>query len=161
MQIRSTNDAPLRNKSRKAGGRNNSTQTTASGADAKDSISTFQQILTEVLPASNDSERDLQQLWQNLPDTEKDLLDHPSDRNLRRYRELIIKIARATLNQNTRIRKVRRSNSRGETVELSVVDFINEKLKKMAETILHPQNSAFHLLKTVEEIRGILLDVRE
>ena len=162
MQVRTTNEAPRRSRSGKSGTRKKG----AAGAGAalagiEAARSPFQQILQEVLPAESAQQRDLQELWQELPDTEKELLEHPSDRNLRRYRELVIKIARATLQQNTRVRKVRRRNSRGETVELSVVEFINARLQKMAETILHPQNSAFHLLKTVEEIRGVLLDVRE
>lgn len=162
MQVRTTNNAPSRSRSSKTGTRKKGQTGTGVAVSSTDpGRSPFQQILQEVLPADSVAERDLHKLWQELPDTEKELLEHPSDRNLRRYRELVIKIARATLQQNTRVRKVRRRNSRGETVELSVVEFINARLQKMAETILHPQNSAFHLLKTVEEIRGVLLDVRE
>ena len=44
---------------------------------------------------------------------------------------------------------------------MSVVEFIDERLQKMAHMMTAPGNSAYFMLKTVEEIRGILLDVRE
>ena len=39
-------------------------------------------------------------------------------------------------------------------------DWLNDRLDKIASTISQKNNKAFNLLKTIEEIRGLLLDLR-
>ncbi len=121
----------------------------------------FQQILDEVLPASRPASHDLKQLWSELPEAERALIEKQSDQNLARYRELVRAIARETLKQNVRLKKIRKRNRHGDEIELSVVEFIDDRLQRMANLIHAPGNSAFQILKAVEEIRGILIDVRE
>ena len=124
--------------------------------------SPFLQILDEVLPPEKvGADGDLHELWQELPDVERELLNHPSNENLRRYRDVALGIARATLRRNARVKKIRRRNRKGEMIELSLVEFVDDRLQKMAHMLSAPGNSAWFMLKTVEEIRGMLLDVRE
>ena len=89
------------------------------------------------------------------------MINTPSDENLNRYRELVIGIARATLARNVTVQKLRRKNSRGETVELNIVQIVDQRIQKMAIMMHSRGNSAFNILRTVEEIRGILFDARE
>ncbi|MCB1172022.1 MAG: DUF327 family protein [Leptospiraceae bacterium] len=123
--------------------------------------SPFQSLLEEVLPASTPQSADLQDLWLELPAVERDLLEHPSNANLDRYRQTVLQIAREVLQQNVKVRKVFRQNSRKEKVELTLLEFVNHKLRKMAEAILNPDLPAFYLLRTTSEIRGVLLDYRQ
>ncbi|MBX7059236.1 MAG: YaaR family protein [Leptospirales bacterium] len=133
-------------------------QTAASGVR---SGSSFQEILEEVMPAQRSETRDLKQLWSELPEAERQLIEKQSDENLQRYKQLVAAIARETLRRNTRIRKIRRRSRSGDEVELSIVEFVDERLQRMANLIHSRGNSAFQILKAVEEIRGILIDVRE
>ena len=157
MQIKVTNDPVYRKRpeSRKSGKSESSKDVTG------EKKSPFMEILEEVLPQDRVENRDLHDLWAELPDAEKELLNHPDDENLRRYRELVIGIAKATLDRNVRVKKLRRKNSQGETVELNIIEVIDNRIQKMAIMMHSRGNSAFNILKTVEEIRGILFDARE
>ncbi|MEQ9365264.1 MAG: DUF327 family protein [Leptospirales bacterium] len=171
MQVRLTTDQPRRRTSEGPGRRKTSASGSGLGASgtgestaagAVEAVrSPFLQILDEILPAGQVGAADLHQLWKQLPELERELLDHPSNANLSRYKELVIAIARETLRKNTRVKKIRRKNRKGEMIELSVVEFIDDRLQKMAHMMTAPGNSAYFMLKTVEEIRGALLDVRE
>lgn len=129
-----------------------------SGVVKPDSI--FHKILEEVLPSGDETTSELNQLWQILPDMEKKLLESPITENLMEYRELVKKIASVTLKQNFRIKKIKRKLKNSETIELSVIEVLNEKLQQMTRVMQSPDNSAFFLLKTLEDIRGLLLDIR-
>ena len=155
MQIKVTNDPLFSKKADKKAGRTEKTGAT----DPKKSP--FLEILEEVLPQERVENRDLHELWSGLPEAEKDLINHPSEENLKRYRELVIGIARATLARNVHVKKLRRKNSHGETVELNVVQVVDQRIQKMAIMMHSRGNSAFNILRTVEEIRGILFDARE
>lgn len=121
----------------------------------------FLEILEEVLPPEDAASYDLHGLWSALPDAERQLLDHPSAENFARYRELIKGIAAATLKKNTRVRTLTRRGRKGQDVQLQVVEVIDQRLQQMAIMMQSQRNSAFVMLKTFEEIRGLLLDVRE
>ena len=122
--------------------------------------SPFQLILEEILPPEQEN-LDLHSLWSRLPDLEKDLIAKPVQENLDTYKDAVRKIARETLRKNVRVKKLRRKNRRNEIVELNVIEILDDRLQKMALMMQSPANSAFTLLKTMDEIRGILLDVRE
>lgn len=120
----------------------------------------FIEILNNILPPDDVDSYDLNVLWSELPGAERRLLDSPGDENLTVYRDIVKRIAAATLKKNVRVKKLKRKNRRGETVELSVIEIIDERLQKMALLMHSGRNSAFALLKTAEEIRGLLLDIR-
>lgn len=158
-----SNDRDVRRRTGKAGaGAREGASTSSVASTAPVQKSPFEEILDEVLPAERTGATgDLHSLWKSLPDAERELMNHPSNANLYRYRDIVIAIARETLRRNTRVKKLRRRNRHGDVIELSVVEFVDERLQKMANLMHAPGNSAFLMLKTVEEIRGALLDVRE
>ncbi len=121
----------------------------------------FTEILAEVLPPLDSANEDLHQLWSDLPQAERDILETPSAQHFAAYRELVRRIAAATLRRNARVRTMVRRGTRGTELKLSVVEFIDERLQKMAVMMHSPRNSAFALLRAFEEIRGLLLDVKE
>lgn len=121
-------------------------------------VTDFSLLLDEVLPDETDKPVNLNLLWSDLPEIEKNLLDHPSSKNIKEYKTLVYKIAREILDRNVRVQTLKRKNSRGEWVELNLLEFLDMKLKKMAEIVFNPSLPAFHLLKTTEDIRGILID---
>ena len=131
------------------------------GGAASATRSPFMQILEEVLSPDAADTGDLRELWSQLPDAERELLEHQSDANLRAYREIVRAIAAASLKKNMHVKKIRRKNRAGEMVELSIVQVVDERLQKMALMMQSPGNSAFQMLRAVEEIRGMLIDTRD
>ena len=157
MLVKLTTDMP----DRKRFPAGKSKKTPESGGVPNAPRSPFMEILEEILPQDKIENRDLHQLWSDLPGAERNLLDAQSEENFKNYKDLVTAIARATLQRNVRIRKMKRKNSRNETVELSILEIIDNRLQKMAIMMHSRENSAFALLKTVEEIRGILFDARQ
>jgi hypothetical protein len=125
------------------------------------SKSPFLEILDEILPASIDQNRDLHDLWSDLPGLERDLIDHPSEENLNIYRETVRLIARMTLDKNVRVAHIYRKNRHNEKIELNLIEIVDDRLHKMALMMRSSSNTAFSILKTLDEIRGLLLDSRQ
>lgn len=152
MQIHLTTDTEWnRRKLRKHGVAN------SSSVETQDP---FHSILNEILPMQEEVNVDLNRLWKELPIAEKSFLRNPKQENLEHYRKIVVEIAKETIRKNTCLRKLKKKNSKGDLVELNLVEFIDIRLQKMVLLIHSPQNSAFALLRTIEEIRGILLDAR-
>ncbi|MBI3394881.1 MAG: YaaR family protein [Spirochaetia bacterium] len=158
MQVRTTTDTEIRRRTTAS-----KTERSTGAAGTKNS---FLNILEEVLPADSEG-ADLHGLWEELPSIERDLLDHPSNQNFKRYRERIQKIGRETLRRNTKVAALKSAMRRkpgqpspGDKVH-SVLQVLDERLQKMALLMLSKNNSAIALLKSVEEIRGLLLDIRD
>jgi len=147
---------PLQRKSQKGA----SSTTSASAETGSKSNSPFIEILEEILPSHSDESTELNQLWQQLPDIERQLVAEISNENLDNYKQLVKKIAELTLKKNLRTKKISRKGRNGNGVELTVVEIVNEKLEKMTRLIYSPSNSAFSILKSIEDIRGLLLDRR-
>ncbi len=153
MQVKLTTDTNFQKRDKKK-------SSPVSSPDAP-SRSPFLTILDEVLPSHQEESRDLHQLWSQLPDLEKELLDNPSEANLTAYRETVRSIARQTLDRNVKLKKIHRRTRLGETVELNAIQVLDDRLHRMALMMQSRNNSAFQLLRQMEEIRGLLLDLRE
>ena len=123
--------------------------------------SPFLQVLDDILAPQEAGNTELHELWSRLPETERDMLDNPSEKNFVTYRELVRNIARETLRKNVQVVKKERRSKHGETVELRYIKIIDQRLQQMALMIQSPSNSAFAMLRAAEEIRGMLLDSRE
>ncbi|MCB1189340.1 MAG: DUF327 family protein [Leptospiraceae bacterium] len=119
----------------------------------------FLAILEAIVPSNQESTRELNELWKQLPDLEKRFLKQPSHQNLTEYKMLVRNIVEAILKTNY---KTHRAKLRGRTDNklLTYVKVIDENLQILTQTMLSPANSAFSLLKQVEKIRGLLMDLK-
>jgi uncharacterized protein YaaR (DUF327 family) len=154
MEIKLTTDTSF--KRRKAA------SPSASASEKKEKAkSPFQSILDEVLPVGDLTNIELHELWDRLPGAERNLLDHPSERNLVEYRELVRSIANATLKKNIKVVKMDRRSRNGEKMELRVIRILDERLQQMVRMMQSSRNSAFQMMKTMGEIRGLLFDMRD
>ncbi len=104
---------------------------------------------------SYDFRGSLDDLLGDLDKQEKRFLDQQSLRELSRYKALIRKILKALLEEGveTKVMKKTRRNF----AELTVRE-IDKKLLELSTAITR-NNKAFNLLKTIEEIRGLVLDL--
>ena len=98
--------------------------------------------------------------WQKLPEMEKRFLASPSLENMNEYKKLVKDITNTILKNNTELTQARQ-RGRNDKKILMTVKILDENIQILASTMLSPQNSAFSLLKQIERIRGLLMDLKE
>lgn len=117
---------------------------------------TFSSELQKTL--ADEFEGPIDKLMQDLKDQEKRFLEQQSEHEMNRYKALVQKILKSILDEggvHERTLKRKKKNW-GDYV---IIDKINEKLLELTNAITK-QNKAFNLLKTMEEIRGLILDLK-
>jgi uncharacterized protein YaaR (DUF327 family) len=120
---------------------------------------TFLDILESIVPSNQESTRELNELWKDLPDLEKALIANPNHKNLSEYKEHIKQIAQLILKKNHKVIQVP-SRGRNDTKDIRYVKILDDKLDLLANTMFSPTNSAFAILKQLDEIRGLLIDLK-
>lgn len=154
MKIFGTNDTlrPAQEKKKSA-------SKTDSGSAVKNQP-TFLELLEAIVPSDKDETREINELWQKLPDIEKRFLNEPNSYNLTEYKKLVKDILDAIMKNNTTL-SMARQRGRNDKKILMSVKIIDENIQLLAMTMLNPANSAFSLLKQIEKIRGLLMDIKE
>ena len=133
--------------------------------DPKPSLS-FQEMIDEAIPITDSTTKPftekLAAFWKELPELEKEFILKPSAKNLYKYKKLVMNIVNTTIKNNSNIHRVHKRNRKTREIqELSVVSFIDTRLQKMLEIILSKRNTAFQILASIEDIRGLLLSLRK
>lgn len=102
----------------------------------------------------------IEELMTDLQDQEKRFLDSQSLYELEKYKALIKKILKMILENGFESRKLDLTSreKRMGRAEKTVIDKIDENLIKLAQLITQ-KSDAFGLLKTIEEIRGLIFDL--
>lgn len=154
MKVFGTNDSIRPSQEKKK-----STAKMESGGSVKNQP-TFLELLEAIVPSDKDETREINELWQKLPDTEKKFLNEPNSYHLAEYRKLVKDILDAIMKNNTTL-SMARQRGRNDKKILMSVKVIDENIQLLAMTMLNPANSAFSLLKQIEKIRGLLMDIKE
>jgi len=102
----------------------------------------------------------IEELMTDLRDQEKRFLDLQSVYELEKYKALIKKILKMVLENGFESRKLDLTNreKRMGRAEKTVIKKIDENLIKLSQMITR-SSDAFDLLKTIEEIRGLIFDL--
>jgi uncharacterized protein YaaR (DUF327 family) len=102
----------------------------------------------------------IEDLMSDLKEQEKRFLDAQSQYELEVYKGLVKKILKMILDSGFKTRKLKLTFREANTnrAEKIVLDKIDENLIKLSQMITK-SNDAFNLMKTFEEIRGLLLDL--
>jgi len=102
----------------------------------------------------------IEELMTDLQDQEKKFLDSQSLYELEKYKALIKKILKMILENGFESRKLDLTSreKRMGKAEKTVIDKIDENLIKLSQMITR-SSDAFDLLKTIEEIRGLIFDL--
>jgi uncharacterized protein YaaR (DUF327 family) len=102
----------------------------------------------------------IEELMTDLQDQEKRFLDSQSLYELEKYKALIKKILKMILEKGfeSRTLDLTSREKRMGKVEKTVIDKIDGNLVKLAQMITR-SSDAFDLLKTIEEIRGLIFDL--
>lgn len=106
---------------------------------------------------SFDFQGSIDELLNDLKDEEKRFLDNPSLSQMMRYKALVRRILKLALEQGASTAETRSSSWKGDKI-YTVVNIIDQKLLELQKT-LTSGSPAFSLMKTIEEVRGLLLDI--
>ncbi len=97
----------------------------------------------------------LDELLTDLEEQEKRFLDAQSIYELNRYKAIVQKILKLVLDEGFSTQMLKRKRSG--RADYVIINEINEKLNSISMQIT--KSTAFSLLKTIEEIRGLILDL--
>lgn len=98
----------------------------------------------------------IEELLDELKDQEKRFLQNQSGNELERYKALLQTIIKSLLDDGLKEKTLKRKKKNwGDFV---IIEKINARLLELTEAITKG-NRAFNLLKTMEEIRGLVLDL--
>ena len=102
----------------------------------------------------------IEELMTDLKKQEKRFLNAQSMYELEVYKAMVKKILKMILDGGFKTRKLNRTyrEANMNRAEKTVLDKIDENLIKLSQMITK-SNDAFNLMKTIEEIRGLILDL--
>ncbi|MFW5770693.1 MAG: DUF327 family protein [Spirochaetota bacterium] len=100
----------------------------------------------------------IDKLMNDLAEQEKRFVEEQSLYQMNKYKSLVRSIMKMLLDSDTSVETLQRR--RRDRADFVIVDKINDRLDLIATTLTQKSNKAFNLLKTIEEIRGLLLDLR-
>lgn len=141
-----------------------SSEKKAKGAPGKDSISalpkdnSFLSVLESIVPTTNENTAELNYLWRELPDKEKNFLNSPNTTSLEEYKSIVRKIIQLIIQKNTKLVLARRRGEADQKI-LHTIKIIDENIQLLATNMVNKNNSAFAMLKEIEKIRGLLFDL--
>ena len=72
-------------------------------AKIKEKENSFLSILESIVPSDREETREINELWQRLPEMEKRFLNTPSQENLQEYKKLVKDITNTILKNNTQL----------------------------------------------------------
>lgn len=112
---------------------------------------------------SNIEESDLQAklsgLMGEISQQGKRIAKHTDIRDMRRYRELIKSFLNEVVNRSHQFARQNFLDKRGRHRVYGIVKLIDENLDKLAEELIKDEKDNIAILHTIDEIRGLLLDI--
>lgn len=97
----------------------------------------------------------IEELLSDLEDQEKRFVDRQTPYELQRYKAVVQKILKTVFDETFRVKVLKRPKAG--RADYVIVQRINDKLEALAAMVA--QSSGFSLLKSIEEIRGLVLDL--
>ena len=116
---------------------------------------TFESALQDV--AASESDNSVDALMNDLREQERRFIDLQNLVELMKYKQLLQKVLKMIMTDSFQCATVPRR--RRDRADFLIVKTINEKVDALAKTLASPGNKAFALMGTIEEIRGLLLDL--
>ena len=118
----------------------------------------FVQELSGAILDEEKQDESFDQMMAVIEEEGKQLIAHPDDKHLKTYREAVKKFLNAAIKKAFKIKIV---EGRGPNPKLYVViEKIEGKLEELALNVLAQQKQPLRILAQVEELRGLLLDLK-
>ena len=115
----------------------------------------FKTQLESVL--NHEFEGSIDALMDELREQERRFVDLPNLYEMNRYRSLVQKILKEIGNESFNIKEINARSRHTEKI-YTIVETVNDKLLELSSAITKG-SPAFALMKTMEEIRGLILDL--
>lgn len=129
------------------------------GRPSASSGPTFEASVQEA--AAVETDQSVNALMNDLRDQERRFTDTQSMEEMVKYKQLLQKILKILSSNNYQFETLKRYQ-RGNTPPKQpflIIKKINEKVDELARILVSSDNKAFALMRTVEEIRGLILDL--
>ncbi|MBN1498699.1 MAG: DUF327 family protein [Spirochaetes bacterium] len=110
------------------------------------------------ITADNAFSQTIDEFMNDLQDHEKKFLDTQSLFELNRYRSKVKEILAYIIKNSMQTSSLQRKRS-SRKADFLIIKEIDSKLLDLTKTISGSGNKAFNLLKTIEEIRGLIFDL--
>jgi uncharacterized protein YaaR (DUF327 family) len=98
----------------------------------------------------------IEEMLNDLRDHEQKFLDSQTLQEMIHYKTVVKKILSIIVSESLQIKSFKRSSK--DRADFTIIQKIDEKLLEISNAITR-SNKAFNLLKTVEEIRGLICDL--
>ena len=109
--------------------------------------------------SSAETSQSVDALMNDLRDQEKKFLDTQSQYDLEKYKMLLRKILKMLTSDSYQAETFQRSRRSGKEPFL-IIRLINEKVDELGRILVSRENKAFALLRALEDIRGLILDLK-
>jgi uncharacterized protein YaaR (DUF327 family) len=97
------------------------------------------------------------ELFNELKDEERSFLENQTLYYMNKYKSIVEQVLKKILSEGYETTKLKRL--RRDKADFVIVNKINSRLFEIAKEITNKKNKAFNLLKTIEEIRGLIFDL--
>ncbi len=103
--------------------------------------------------------RDLQEMLEEVDRLGKELVDDPGLDVVKRYRRSVGKLLKAILGDAYSVQETTSGRNILRRKKFSTITVINDNLEKLAATVIESQQEQLEILRRVEEINGLLVDL--
>jgi uncharacterized protein len=117
---------------------------------------TFDTVLSSAV--EKETERGIDALMNDLSEQERRFIDAQSLFELNKYKILLQKLLKTLIDDSYETHSIPRK--RRDRADYQIITVINDKVDQLARTVASSDNKAFMLMKTLEEIRGLICDLR-
>ena len=104
----------------------------------------------------NGFEGTFEELVDDLKEQEKKFIDNQNNIELLKYKSLVKEILTIIVNEGFKTKNIKRIKK--DRADFTIISEIDHKLLEISNSI-SKSNKAFNLLKTIEEIRGLIFDL--
>lgn len=117
----------------------------------------FERHLTQL--SQSNYEQYVNGLLQNIAEQGERMAKRADLKELHKYREMIRQFMQEAVSNGFSFSKTRKFDSRGRNKSFALIQRINEKLDEMTQALLSEEADHIELMKNVDEIRGMLVDL--
>ncbi len=118
---------------------------------------TFNSRLTKI--GAQDYKNRLTFLLEEVNDQGKKLSKHVDIKELKRYKKLISEFLYETINYSHKFQKENILDRRGRHKVYAVITKVNNELEELTQEVLKEEKDNINILKKLDDIRGLLLDI--
>ena len=126
-------------------------------SSTSDSGKSFKTQFESILGIRNE-DSSVEGMMDSLREREQRFLDNQTIEEMNLYKTTVQRILKRILEESTQVKTIERRRTRnGKTPVVDIVEIVNQKLLDLSASIT--SKKPFALMKTMDEIRGLILDL--